>query len=82
MYKSFSFFLPVLLSPESLRSALVFVYEKPTPAGDSRKRIFASASAVRGNSNFCNSVKSKYLHAWGFDRFSFHLPLFHEYLFR
>lgn len=59
MYKSFSFFLPVLLSPESLRSALVFVYEKPTPAGDSRKRIFASASAVRGNSNLCNSVKSK-----------------------
>jgi len=30
------------LSPEVLRSELVFVYEKPTPAGDSRKRIFAS----------------------------------------
>lgn len=34
--------IPVLLSPEVLRSELVFVYEKPTPAGDSRKRIFAS----------------------------------------
>lgn len=36
--------IPVLLSPEVVRSELVFVYEKPTPAGDSRKRIFASAS--------------------------------------
>lgn len=34
--------LPVLLSPASLRSELVFVYEKPTPAGDSRNRIFAA----------------------------------------
>ena len=34
--------VPVLLSPAVLRSELVFEYEKPTPAGDSRKRIFAS----------------------------------------
>jgi len=31
----------ILLSPEVLRSELVFVFEKPTPADDSRKRIFA-----------------------------------------
>lgn len=40
-FSSFKF-LPVLLSPEVWRSELVFVYEKPTPAGDSRNRIFAS----------------------------------------
>ena len=41
--------VPVLLSPEFLRSELVFVYEKPTPAGDSRKRIFASEEFRKKN---------------------------------
>ena len=35
--------VPVRSSPEVLRSELVFVYEKPTPAGDSRNKMFASA---------------------------------------
>lgn len=38
--------VPVLLSPESFKSELVFVYENPTPAGDSKNRIFASVSIL------------------------------------
>lgn len=46
--------IPVLLSPESFRSELVFVYENPTPAGDSRNRIFATVSVKHVTSiSFC-----------------------------
>ena len=35
--------LPVLWSPAVYRSDVVLEYEKPTPAGESRKSIFATA---------------------------------------
>jgi len=34
--------LPVLWSPAVYKSEVVFEYEKPTPAGDSRKSKFAT----------------------------------------
>lgn len=41
--------VPVLLSPWTLRSELVLEYEKPTPAGDSKKSRFAAeiSSSIR-----------------------------------
>lgn len=37
------FLLPVLLSPAVYKSDVVFEYENPTPAGDSRNNKFATA---------------------------------------
>ena len=39
--------LPVLWSPAVYRSDVVLEYEKPTPAGESRKSIFATAEHKR-----------------------------------
>jgi len=35
--------LPVLWSPNVYRSVVLFEYEKPTPAGESRNSTFATA---------------------------------------
>ena len=50
-------YIPVCLSPESLNLEEVFVYEKPTPAGDSTRSKFATAIVnTRHNSTSYSAI--------------------------
>ena len=66
--------LPVLWSPNVYRSAVLFEYEKPTPAGESRNSIFATAvPQIKRRKDMIYVVKNKKHNQWECE---FHLHLF------
>ena len=54
-------YVPVRLSPESFKLEEVFVYEKPTPVGDSTKSKFATGIVnMRRNSTSYFAINTKF----------------------